>query len=332
VVTALHELLLPLHERVVAQVVEAELVVCAVRDVGPVGRAALGRVRLVLIDAVDGQAVVLEDGPHPVGVALGQVRVHRDEVRAAAGQRVQVEGHDGDERLPFARLHLGDAALMQHDGPEELHIVRDHVPLDLGTAGRPRLAEHAAARLFHDGEGLGQQVVERLVDDDLPLVFEVVQLFVEHLALVERQRGLVALGRLPVAAYVDLLGRGRMAECVADLLLSRLIVRHRVLDGLAKGVRLAAQLVIGQILQLLVLLVDLVNDGPQLVELALVAVTEKVFEPIKHIFATCNDSVHGRPCRSSEAIWETSPGPLRLERYVVNVTQRLSIRSLHTTG
>ena len=85
---------------------------------------------------------------HPLRVAAGQVVVDRDDVHALAGERVQVGGQRGDQRLALAGLHLGDPARVQHHAADQLHVEVPHV-------------EHAAAGLAHDGEGLGQQVVER---------------------------------------------------------------------------------------------------------------------------------------------------------------------------
>ena len=86
---------------------------------------------------------------HPVGVAAGQVVVDGDDVYAVAGQCVQVRGQRRDERFALAGLHLGDVAKMQRAAPHQLHLVVE-------------LPEGAARRLPHDGERLGQQVVERL--------------------------------------------------------------------------------------------------------------------------------------------------------------------------
>ena len=55
------------------------------------------------------------DGAHPLRIALGQVVVDRHEVDVVARQRVQVERHRRDERLPLAGLHLGDVALVEDD-------------------------------------------------------------------------------------------------------------------------------------------------------------------------------------------------------------------------
>ena len=137
---------LELH--VVAQVVEAELVVGAVGDVGGVGDLALGVVQVVL-DHADRHAEEAVDPAHPLGVAAGEVVVHGDDVDALALERVQIGGQRRDERLALAGLHLGDLALVQHRAADELHVEVPHV-------------QHAAAGLADDGERLGQQIVERL--------------------------------------------------------------------------------------------------------------------------------------------------------------------------
>ena len=69
-------------------------------------------------------------------------------MHALAGQRVEIDGQRGDQRLAFAGLHLGDAALMQHHAADQLHV-------------EMALAERALGRLAHGGEGFGEQIVER---------------------------------------------------------------------------------------------------------------------------------------------------------------------------
>ena len=133
---------------VVAQVVEAELVVGGVGHVGVVGRllVALGHARHHHPDA---EAERVIDHAHPLGVAAGEVVVDGDDVHAPPGQRVEIDRQGGDQRLALAGLHLGNVALVQEDAADELHVERAQ-------------AERAAGRLAGVGEGLRKQVVQRL--------------------------------------------------------------------------------------------------------------------------------------------------------------------------
>ncbi len=83
-VAALH-LVLAGGRHVVAEVVEPELVVRPVRDIGAVREAF----RVVVIDVGDDDTDVEAEGPvdlaHPLGVTAGQVVVHGDDVDAVAG-------------------------------------------------------------------------------------------------------------------------------------------------------------------------------------------------------------------------------------------------------
>ena len=147
VVTALHALL-GTGDHVVAQVIKAELGVGAVGDVGLVGRA-LELERHVVLEQTDGHAQVLIDAAHPLGVALGKVIIDSNDVHAFAGNSVEVAGQGGDQGLAFAGLHLGDVALVQCHGANELHVKVAH-------------ARDALGSLAHGGKGLGKHVVERL--------------------------------------------------------------------------------------------------------------------------------------------------------------------------
>ena len=158
------------HHHVVAQVVEAELVIRAVEDVGLVGLAALDRPPVVqalvavrrrvlergivdpgelVADHADGDPERVVDRPHPAAAETREVVVRRDEVDPAPGERVEVEGQRGDQGLPLARPHLGDLAAVEDHAAHQLHV---EVALAVG----------ALAGLARRGEGLGQQVVERL--------------------------------------------------------------------------------------------------------------------------------------------------------------------------
>ena len=90
------------------------------------------------------------DLAHPFGVAAGEVVVHRDDVDAVAGERVEIDRQGGDEGLALAGLHLGDLALVQHHPADQLHV----------EMAQP---ERAARGLAHHGEGFGQELVERRI-------------------------------------------------------------------------------------------------------------------------------------------------------------------------
>ena len=70
-------------------------------------------------------------------------------MHALAGNSVEIAGQRGDEGLTFASLHLGDVALVQCHGANELHVKVAHTHGALGS-------------LTHGGKGLGEHVVERL--------------------------------------------------------------------------------------------------------------------------------------------------------------------------
>ncbi len=89
------------------------------------------------------------DRVHPLGVAPGEVVVHRGQVAALAHQGVEVHGQRGGERLAFAGLHFGDGVVEHGDSAQELHVEVPHI-------------ERPPARLADQGIGLDEQSSERL--------------------------------------------------------------------------------------------------------------------------------------------------------------------------
>ena len=158
---------LPLHDlvegeaHVVAKIVEAELVVGAVRDVGEVrfparARAQVGQPgvaggvggviqeRGLVLDHRDGESEEVIERAHPHRVASREVVVDRHDVDAAARQPVEHGRERGDQGLPLAGRHLGDLALVQDHAPHELHVEVAH--------GQP-----PPTRFPHQGEGLDEE-------------------------------------------------------------------------------------------------------------------------------------------------------------------------------
>ncbi len=120
VVAALHALL-DRAGHVVAQVVEAELVVGAVGDVAGVGLAALVGAHLRQ-DHPDRQAEEVVDAAHHLRLVLREVVVDGDDVDALARQGVEVRRQHRDQGLALTGLHLGDVAEVERRGPHDLDV------------------------------------------------------------------------------------------------------------------------------------------------------------------------------------------------------------------
>ena len=136
------------ERHVVAQVVESELVVGAVHDVGPIRVALLAR-GLPRHHHPHRHAEKPIDVSHPVRIAAREVVVDGDDVDAVAPEGVEVGGKGGHEGLALAGSHLRDAPFVKHLAADELHVEVAHL-------------ERAPPRLAHDRECFGDQGVERL--------------------------------------------------------------------------------------------------------------------------------------------------------------------------
>ena len=101
------------------------------------------------LDRADGEPQRHVERAHPFHVAAGEVVVDRDDVDALAFQGVEIGRQRGHQGLAFAGDHFGDVAAVQHDAAHQLHVEVAH-------------AQYPPPRLAADGEGLDQQVVERL--------------------------------------------------------------------------------------------------------------------------------------------------------------------------
>ena len=84
---------------VIAKVIEAELGIGAVGDIAIVLLAPDVR-RLIVQNATDGQSQELVNGAHPFTIASGEVIIHRHDVHATAGQRVEIYRQGRHQVLP----------------------------------------------------------------------------------------------------------------------------------------------------------------------------------------------------------------------------------------
>ena len=132
---------------VVAEIIEAKLVVGAVGDVAGVGFLPLVGVHADQIASTVKPEPVVDRG-HPFHVAASQVIVHRNDVHPFAFDRIEVGRERGDEGLAFAGHHFGDVSSVEDHAADQLHIVVPH-------------PQKAATRLTANGKRLDQQVFER---------------------------------------------------------------------------------------------------------------------------------------------------------------------------
>ena len=135
------------HRHVVAQVVEAHLVIGGVGDVAVVGGALFFRLHARLVHA-HGKPHEFVDIAHPARVALGEIFVDRDDVHALSRKCVEVHGQRGYERFSFARAHFGYSALVQDYSADKLHVKVAHM-------------QDPVRRLPDRRKGVGQQIVQR---------------------------------------------------------------------------------------------------------------------------------------------------------------------------
>ena len=109
---------------VVAQIIEAELVVGAVGDVGRIRSALFDR---ALFESGNNEAHFeahpLVDSTHPLGVTPSEVIVHRDQVNALTTETVEIGRQGRHQGLAFAGLHFGDPAKVQRSAAHHLDVV-----------------------------------------------------------------------------------------------------------------------------------------------------------------------------------------------------------------
>ena len=144
-VLALHHVLNP-ELQVVTKIVETEFVVRSVSDVAAIGRSTLV-IGHISGDAANRHSKALIDTAHPARVARGKIVVHRDDMDAFPGKRVQEDGKRRDEGLALTRLHFGNLSLVKRDPTHELDVVMP-------------LPKRALGRLADTGEGLWEQLLE----------------------------------------------------------------------------------------------------------------------------------------------------------------------------
>ena len=117
-------------DHVVTQVVETELVVRSVRDIGRVGSLFHVMLHLRQIDA-DRQPEEAVQTPHPLSIATGQIIVDGDDMHAVSGQRVQIRRQGCNQCFAFAGSHFGNFSVVQNHATDQLNIEVAHAKCPL---------------------------------------------------------------------------------------------------------------------------------------------------------------------------------------------------------
>ena len=134
------------YHHVVAQVIETQFAVGRIHYIAVVCRAFFGLLHAAEVAAYR-KSEETEDLTHPVAMVFSEIFVDGDYVHAFARESVEICGKGRDEGLAFARLHLGNSALMQDDTADHLNVEMFH-------------SQHAPARLSYGSERFGKQIVQ----------------------------------------------------------------------------------------------------------------------------------------------------------------------------
>ena len=143
------------YGHVITQIVETELIVRTEGDICLISLTTCLRVGLVLVDTINTQTMEHIERSHPFRVTLCQIVVHGHHVYTVASQGIQEDGEGSHEGLTFTSRHLGNLALMEYGTTEELHVIVDHFPLQIVTAGSPVVMIDSLVAINRDKVFLG---------------------------------------------------------------------------------------------------------------------------------------------------------------------------------
>ena len=144
-VTSLY-LLLAGHRHVVAQIVEAELIVCSVSDVSVVLGSLVGAVAITSKDETHLKTQPAVNLAHPLGITPGEIIIDGYDVDTLAGDAIEIDRQGRREGLALACLHFGDPPEVKGRAANQLFVIMT-------------LAQHALGCFAHNGERLDQQIV-----------------------------------------------------------------------------------------------------------------------------------------------------------------------------
>ena len=127
---------------VVAQIVEAKLIVGAISDIGGISLFALF-IGQAVQNYAHAQAEKFINSSHPLRIAAGKVVVDRNYMHAFAGKRIQHHRQSGHQSFTFPGFHFGNFSRMQNSAANQLHIEVAH------SQGAHRSLAHQSKHLRH---------------------------------------------------------------------------------------------------------------------------------------------------------------------------------------
>jgi hypothetical protein len=135
---------------VVTEIVESELVVLSVRNIGLI-RGATRLLTNTVVHATNREPKEGMNAAHPLSVTSSKVIVHRYNVYTFPRKRVQVGRKGSYESFTLSGSHLGDHLIVKDRTADKLNIEMAH-------------ANNAPTRLSNNGERVRKKTVKRLAE------------------------------------------------------------------------------------------------------------------------------------------------------------------------
>ena len=126
----------------------------------------------LILNTADGETEEFEDGPHPFGIASGEVVVDGHDVDAEASQGIEEDRKSRDESLTLTGLHFGNHAAVKGDASDELNIEMNHFPRHFVVANIDLRPTETTGGVFNAGVGLWENLIKIFVTKDGEVVFD----------------------------------------------------------------------------------------------------------------------------------------------------------------
>ena len=145
--------LLRVHDHIIPQVIKSKFIVRTISYITAIHFFTFGGVHVISYYS-DRDSVEFEYFTHPLGIPQREVIINSNKVNTFPGKGIQVHWKGRHEGFTFTCRHLGYLSLVQNDTANKLYVVRDHIPLDLGSGCQPLFTAKPPAGVFYYRESL----------------------------------------------------------------------------------------------------------------------------------------------------------------------------------